>query len=245
MQEIEQQSIGHRDIPPVQYIVVDLEFTPTPRTMRRRGLRNEIIEIGAVRVDTRGDAVDTFCSRVRPEYAAHIAPPVVSLTGIRDADVRDAEPLGRVVDRFAAWAGPGRTRLVAWSGSDRSQVEQECSCKRIELPGQMRHWLDLQRVYPRLMGVGERHRLMSLREAADWTGAALDTSSAHRALYDAQVAAELLRQLLSGEYRQQRQALSEYLASPIEEKEGPGLTASLGSRCAELEGLYRQMLRAS
>ena len=234
-------------IRPIQNIVVDLEFTPTPKSARHLGLRNEIIEIGAVRVDARGNTVDTFCKRVKPAYAAHIAPWIVNLTGICDADLRNAEPLEKVVESFAAWAGPGRTRLVAWSGTDKRQVEGECARKGIELPDQMRHWLDLQRVYPRLMRVGDRRKLMSLKPAADWTGAALNADSAHQALYDAQVTAELLRQLLSGEYRQQRQALSAYLATPARRSEpsAPGLTASLGSRCAGLEALYRQMLQAS
>ena len=234
-------------IPSIQNIVVDLEFTPTPRSARHFGLRNEIIEIGAVRVDARGNTVDTFCRRIKPAYAAHVAPWIVNLTGIRDADLRDAEPLEEVVESFAAWAGSGRTRLVTWSGTDKRQVEGECARKGIELPDQMRHWLDLQRIYPRLMQVGDRRKLMSLKTAADWTGAALNVNSAHRALYDAQVTAELLRQLLSGEYRQQRQALSAYLATPAKRSEpsAPRLTASLGSRCAGLEELYRQMLQAS
>ena len=241
------RDIQHGGIPPIQNIVMDLEFTPTPRSARRLGLHSEIIEIGAVRVDARGNTVDTFCRRVKPAYAAHVAPWIVRLTGIRDVDLRDAEPLEAAVEDFAAWVGPNRTRLVTWSGTDRSQVERECACKGIELPAQMRRWLDLQRIYPRLMQVGDRRRLMSLKTAADWTGAALNVNSAHQALYDAQVTAELLRQLLSGEYRQQRRALSAYLATPAKrgETSTPRLTASLGSRCTRLEGLYRQMLQAS
>ena len=224
-----------------QNIVVDLEFAPTPREVGRHGLRNEVIEIGAVKVDAAGAAVDTFCRRVRPEHVEHIAPWVVSLTGIHDADVRDAEPFAAVVGQFAAWAGTAanRVRLVTWSGTDRSQIEKECAFKDVEQPLQMRRWLDLQRIYPRLMGVGDRRRLMSLKTAADWTGAALNADSAHQALYDAQVTAELLRQLVTGEYRQQRKALAENMGAPAHDEE---LTASLGSRCSGLGELYRELL---
>ena len=170
----------------IQNIVVDLEFAPTPKDVKRRGLGKEIIEVGAVKLDAAGNVAGTFCRYVKPAYIEHIAPKIVRLTGIHDADLRDAESIEAVIEQFAEWAGPQRTRLAAWSGSDKDQVQKECAFKNIELPNQMRHWIDLQRIYPRLMGVGDGRRSMALRTAADWTGAGLDVSSAHRALYDAQ-----------------------------------------------------------
>lgn len=222
-----------------QNIVIDLEFAPTPKEVGRQGLRNEIIEIGAVRVDGDGNAVDTFCRRVKPERVDHIAPWITGLTGIRDADVREAETFAEVLGQFCAWVGSGRIRLVAWSGTDRRQIERECAFKGIEQPAQLDRWFDLQRIYPRLMGVGDRRHLMSLKTAADWTGAALNADSAHQALYDAQVTAELLRQIVTGEYRQQKRALAENMGTPSQDEE---LTASLGSRCSRLGELYRELL---
>lgn len=222
----------------IQNIVVDLEFAPTPKDVKHRGLGKEIIEVGAVKLDAAGNVAGTFCRYVKPAYIEHIAPKIVKLTGIHDADVRDAEPIEAVIEQFADWAGPRRTRLAAWSGSDKDQVQKECAFKNIELPSQMRHWIDLQRIYPRLMGVGDGRRSMALRTAADWTGAGLDVSSAHRALYDAQVTAELMSQLLTGEYRQQKQALAQNMGTPDKGE----LTTSLGSMCAGLEDLYRQLL---
>ena len=78
------------------FVVVDLETTggaPNPEG---------IIEIGAVRV-AGGRLLDTFARFVKP---AHPIPPFISrLTGITDAMVADASPIGAVLPQFLAFAG--------------------------------------------------------------------------------------------------------------------------------------------
>ncbi len=68
----------------------------------------------------------------------------------------------------------------------------------------------------------------------------LDQSSAHRALYDAKVTSELLRQLLTGAYQQQKVALDSAMANSAES--GARLSASLGDACAGLAALKQQLL---
>ena len=41
-------------------IVLDFEFAPVPKQRQRRGLRNEIIEVGAVKLDNRGNVMGEF-----------------------------------------------------------------------------------------------------------------------------------------------------------------------------------------
>lgn len=219
-------------------IVIDLEFTPVPKGRRKGGLRNEIIEIGAVKLDAHGNAVDSFSRFVRPQFSDIVDSDIQGLTGIRTCDVSTADTLGWVLADFAVWIGTGSARIAAWSKSDRRQVMKECAVKGIEVPKQMRRWLDLQVVYPRLMGVGNG-RLMPLRAAADWYGVALDASSAHRALYDARVTAELMRLLLTGEYRQQKTALEQSMPrlgglKPV--------ASTLGETCGALGDLLHRML---
>ena len=189
-----------------QNIVIDLEFNLTDKEIRKRGLRQEIVEIGAVRLDASGRVVDEFSCFVRPEYAGGIHPSIAELTGIRDCDVADAAALPEALAALCEWIGPGRTRMVEWSKSDRDQIERECAFKGIEAPAQMSRWLDLQVVCPKLMAVGNG-RLMKLGTALEWYGVECDASRAHRALYDAQVTAELMRQVITGEFREQKARL--------------------------------------
>lgn len=226
-----------------QHIVIDLEFTGTPKQIRKQGLRDEIIEIGAVRLDASGAVVDTFRCFVKPSLSGSVSSKVTNLTGIRTSDVEGAEALAEAMDRFANWIGEGRTRIVAWSENDRRQIRQECGFKGIEVPGQLSRWLDLQLVYPRLMGVGRAGRRMALRVAADWYGVQLSCEEAHRALYDAMVTAELMRQVMTGEYLQQKKVLDAVMPQrqQQEARQSNVLSASLGAICSGLEELRRSL----
>ena len=226
-----------------QQIVIDLEFTNTPRDIRKQGLRDEIIEIGAVRLNAAGETVDTFRCFVNPRLSGSVSRKVSNLTGIRTSDVEDAELLSDALDRFAAWIGEGRTRIVAWSENDRRQIRTECAFKDIQVPAQLSKWLDLQVVYPRLLGVGRQGRRMALRTAADWYGVEVNCEEAHRALYDAMVTAELMRQVMTGEYLHQKQVLDAVMPQRQQEaKSEPSvLSASLGAICSGLEELRRSL----
>lgn len=222
-----------------QQIVIDLEFNPTPRSVWRQGLKSEIVEIGAVRLDTAARVVDVFSCCVRPELSDGVASNITELTGIRTCDVSQEPTLAEVLERLEAWIGSARTRIVAWSKSDREQIEAECAYKGIAVPAQLRRWLDLQVVYPRVMGVGNG-RKMKLATAIDWYGVEIDSDKAHRALYDARATAELMRQLMTGEYVMQREALES--AMPQRGNGSKPLSTKLGAACTELEALKLQLL---
>lgn len=225
-------------------IVLDFEFTPVPREMREGKFRDEIIEIGAVRVNEHGEKLDSFNRLVKPTMASGVSPTVSSITGITDGQLCQADTLEVVLYEFVEWIelgasrGNGRTRIVSWDKNDQRVLTLECAVKGIEIPGCMKRWLDLQVVYPRMMEVGRARRKMSLKDALGWDGDAFDSKKAHRALYDAERTAELMGQLLSGEYRQQKQALG---AIRSYEQESKPVSASLGSRCSALADLYKAM----
>ncbi len=224
-----------------QQIVIDLEFTPVPKKLRRCGIAAEIIEIGAVRIDAQGRVADSFSCFVKPQFSWQIPDHIRDLTGIGMADVHDADPLEVALERLAAWIGEGHTRMVAWSDSDRNQIRRECKAKGLKVPAQLARWLDLQRVFPRVLGVGNKKH-MALREAADWYGVAVDQGSAHRALYDAEVTARLLLLIISGEYRAHRSALDHVIV--VYDSATQPLMASLGSRCDALAQLRASMMPA-
>lgn len=224
-----------------QQIVIDLEFNTVGREAFERGLSHEVIEIGAVRLDATGNMVDTFSCFVKPEHTDIITNKVTSITGIRTCDVNDAPCFSEALTALAEWIGEGRTRIVAWSKSDQAQIKSECAFKGIEVPKQMRCWLDLQVVYPRVMGVGNFKRRMSLRDAADWYGTGLDSGRAHRALYDAQVTARMMSDLMTGEYLKQKKALEEAIP-PRKKGQARTLGSSIGAACSGLADLKAALL---
>lgn len=179
-------------------IVVDFEFNPTKREYREY-LKNEIIEIGAVKLNENLEEIGRFSCFVRPEFNDHIDSDILRLTGIRDADVREAACFEEAINLFAAWAGPAKCRVLSWSDSDLIQLEDECWAKEVPFPANLTRWMDLQLVWQRIINYPVKYR-MSLSQAASICSIPCDRSKAHRAYYDAEVTAEILRKLKSREY---------------------------------------------
>ena len=179
-------------------IVVDFEFNPTDREYRGL-LRNEIIEIGAIKLNSCLEEIGRFSCLVKPEFAAHIDSRITKLTGIRDEDVREAACFADALQLFAAWAGPARCRVLSWSDSDLIQLEDECWAKEIEFPAVFSRWMDFQLVWQRIIHYPARMRL-SLKMAADMAKLGQDSRLAHRALYDTEITTQLLRLTRDREY---------------------------------------------
>ena len=183
-------------------IVLDFEFAPVPRQRQRRGLRNEIIEVGAVKLDNRGNVMGEFSQFVQTDYAEGVAYPVRELTGISAVDTATADPLYVVVKRLGDWICRYSAQVVCWSGADCRQLMTECQAKCIDLASFPTDWADLQAFYTSIMDVGS-HGRVSLGDAAAWFGIDFDESTghAHSALADARVTAKLLKQVIEGDYR--------------------------------------------
>lgn len=97
-------------------IVLDFEFEPVSKQRQRRGLRNEIIEVGAVKLDYHGNVMGEFSQFVQTEFTEGVAFPVRELTGISAVDTAMADPLFMVVKKLNDWIGRYSAQVVCWSG---------------------------------------------------------------------------------------------------------------------------------
>lgn len=219
-------------------IVLDFEFAPVPKQRQRRGLRNEIIEIGAVKLDYHGNVMGEFSQFVQTEFTEGVAFPVRELIGISAVDTAMADPLYVVIKRLGDWIGRYSAQIVCWSGTDRRQLLTECQAKRIDLSAFPTDWADLQAFYTSIMDVGS-HGCVSLSDAATWFGIEFDESTdhAHSALADVRVTAKLLKQMMEGNYH-----VSPH-AQEIRQRWGTGERARtlLSSKCPELGGLLLKL----
>lgn len=174
------------------HIVLDTEFTPIPKSCpeAREIVKNEIIQIGAVMLDSNYRRISTFSTYVKPEFAQHIKPSVTKLTGITDLELENAPSLAEAMDKLVSWIGSDkRARIYSWSNTDLFQLEDECYLKDIPFPKSMYRWMDFQKIYGRL--IGYRHQL-SLKNAVISSNGQFLGTQAHTALYDAMATAELL-----------------------------------------------------
>lgn len=167
-------------------VFVDLEMHPIPRTFQeeRQICTQEIIEIGAVKLNDRNEEVSSFCEFVRPGYVKKIYSKFQKLTGITTADITEAASLSEVLPRFVKWCGE-EYEIYSWSDSDIWQIMNETSLKNLEeLPGlryMYNHWHDFQQEFCELLHL---QKVMNLGRAVTLAG--LDFSGReHDGLADA------------------------------------------------------------
>ena len=74
------------------HVVIDLEMNPVSREYNdiRKKLTDEVIEIGAVKLNDSYEQIDEFQCYVKPEYGS-IKKHITRLTGITDEMVCDKE----------------------------------------------------------------------------------------------------------------------------------------------------------
>lgn len=92
----------------MNYIVLDMEWNqPMPGVrleyQNDRCLVNEIIQIGAVKMDASLQIIDTFEINIKPRKLKHINHNVRKLTGLDDAALADAVDLEAAVSLFQEW----------------------------------------------------------------------------------------------------------------------------------------------
>lgn len=220
-----------------QNIVLDLEFTPVFGSERTPSLRFEIIQIGAVRINPEGELIDSFVSYVKPQFVEYVAHYVRRLTGIKSSDLTRQQPIEVVLEKFREWVGSSKTRFVTWSSSDLLQLTDETANKGIAFPEKDGRWLDLQRIYPRLLCVDDGNS-MSLAQAAEWYGISASKKKCHNALYDARLTAQLLSSLLTKDYLIQREFL--HVVVPDAAQSSP-TTFSIGDKFSALFQLKQEL----
>lgn len=117
----------------MHYIILDLEATCWEG---RRDMQNEIIEIGAVKLDRQYEPMDEFCEFVKPFVHPHLSDFCRQLTSIRQKDVDGADHYPAVIGRFIEWIGPQPYYLCSWGFYDRRQFIEDC-----ELHGVSTDWI--------------------------------------------------------------------------------------------------------
>ncbi|MEL7532849.1 MAG: 3'-5' exonuclease [Bacteroidota bacterium] len=115
----------------MKYIVLDLEAS----CWRERGHKkpSEIIEIGAVAIDSQGNILDEFAHFVRPQLHPILSPFCTELTSITQADVDQAQDFPAVLQSFTDWIDLSQPYLLcSWGFYDRNQLEKDCKLHQLE-----------------------------------------------------------------------------------------------------------------
>ena len=138
------------------HVVVDLEMNPVRQRLKeiRRQLPDEVIEIGAVKLDENFKQLGEFQRYVRPQYGK-ITRHINRLTGITDELLEDKQTFEVEFQNFMDWIGSKEVMLYSWSNSDINQLKNECAFKLdgFDVQWLETHWVDLQKEFDERIGL--------------------------------------------------------------------------------------------
>ncbi|MDO4565438.1 MAG: 3'-5' exonuclease [Clostridia bacterium] len=163
---------------PQDYVVIDIETTGLS------SCRNEIIELGALRVRD-GEIRDSFSSLVKP--LRRVDGFITALTGITNEMLTDAPKLREILPDFMGFVG-GDIVVGHNVNFDINFIYDACA--GLFLPPFSNDYVDTMRLSRLLFKSERRHRLSDLAERLG-----LDYEGAHRALADVLITQECLTQL--------------------------------------------------
>ncbi len=179
----------------MQYIVVDLEWNGS-YSKKAHGYFNEIIEVGAVKLDAQLKTVDTFQCAIRPTVSKKLSGIVTDLTHITEEDLEDGITFAKMVREFTGWIGQEPAAILTWSTTDLLVLMENCRFfyGKQEVPF-LRYYMDFQAYAQQRMQITDGQQL-GLAKAGEMLGIPEDGMSLHRALDDSLLTAQILQKVV-------------------------------------------------
>jgi len=170
----------------MNYIIYDLELNSKPF---KSSLPNEIIEIGAVKLDDNLNEIDTFQAFIKPKYFKKLFPVVKKKTNITQENINEAGSFKEVISKFRTWIGNDFV-LISWGHDDIHHLLTSCKDNKITTSWLKKN-IDLQKQVLSIYQVpaGQRY---SLETALNVLGIEVD-ENLHRALADARYTAQIFQ----------------------------------------------------
>ena len=212
------------------HVVIDLEMNPIKRSEKelRRQITDEVIEIGAVKLNDKFKQVGDFQCYVKPQYA-EITKHITKLTGITNETVANKDNFIKVFNDFMDWIDTKDVTIYSWSNSDINQLKSECNFKlpSFDVNWLETHWVDLQKEFDDRIGL---HNSLALKHAVGAMNRNFEGTQ-HTALADAENTAAILALM------QDDEAFFKTMQPVIDLLKPKELSSSIGDLCPELLNL--------
>lgn len=178
----------------MEYIILDLEWDSVYFPPEKRFV-NQILQIGAVKLDDSFNTVDTFNRVICSSLSKRVSSRFAKLTGITSEIMRSGVDFKTALEEYNAFSESAEVTMT-WSNSDLyTIIENEELLLKNQLKFKMKGYLDLQKlVQSDLYNRGyESKNQISLEAAAELLGVETAEFELHNALDDCRVCAELLK----------------------------------------------------
>lgn len=179
----------------MNYIIFDLEWN-NAYSYAKKGFMNEIIEIGAVKLNERLEIVDTFKQLILPKITKKLSGRCKSLTNITNEELKqNGIPFADAIKDFSRWSRGDGNVFMSWSNSDlyvlTNNYQTFLGNLNIDF---ITKYSDAQK-YCMSFIERENNNQISLADCGETFGIEIDVDKLHRALTDCYLTAECLKKV--------------------------------------------------
>lgn len=172
----------------MNYIIFDLELNSKPFKNRHP---NEIVEIGAVKLDENLNNLGDYQSYSKPRIYKKLFKVVKNKTNINQEDINNAEEFNKVIYDFRKWIG-NDCILCSWGHDDIHHLRTNCKFNRVNSRW-FKESIDIQKQFSRIFGL-PKGQVFSLKNALDMLEIPVE-QELHRADTDAWYTAEIFKRI--------------------------------------------------
>ena len=186
----------------MNYIIFDLEWNNAYNHALHKYL-NEIIEIGAVKVDEKLNVIDTFKQLVTPTFTKKLSNRCKNITGITPEEIKEnGIPFNDAFSDFERWCGNTDNVFMSWSNSDLFVLSNTylLNNNNCNIPF-IKKYCDVQKycmAFVHREGENSNNQI-GLSNCAQLMDIEVDTEKLHRALADCYVALECFKKVFDYE----------------------------------------------
>lgn len=177
----------------MNYVILDLEWDSAYHKLHKRFI-NQILQIGAVKLDDSFNIVDVFDVTVKSSITKRVSSRFTELTGITKEMMLSGISLTDAVEQYNKWLGDN-TVTITWSNSDLFTIAENEKYLLKNQKFKIDKYLDLQKfIQGELALLGrESKSQISLADAAEFFGITTENYDLHTAKDDSLLCAALLK----------------------------------------------------
>lgn len=171
----------------MNYIILDLEATCWKD--RNINKQNEIIEIGALKIDPNGNVKSEFSEFIKPKLNPELSDFCKELTTIEQSDIDNADTFEFVIEKFKQWIELEEDFILcSWGFYDKKQFVKDCDLHNLEKKWLTNH-ISLKHQYAEIKNL---RKPLGMGGALKKEGLKLDGTH-HRGIDDARNIAKIFK----------------------------------------------------
>lgn len=178
----------------MEYVIFDLEWNGA-YNKKIGGYFNEIIEIGAVKMNAKLKITDTMQIMIKPAVSKRLSAIVKNLTHLENKDLMDGVTFDQAVKQFSKWTASSDCLIMSWGTTDLLVLLENCKyfygVSHIPF---LKNFTDLQQYCQIMVGTyGQNH--LGLVSAANLLHIDIAGAELHRALDDSKLSAAVFKKI--------------------------------------------------